>query len=156
LKSRLSSFFVRPARAGLRSFSVHDRQNVLPSHERLRQARCHCRRNPQRLVNAEPVVPNGVDRDHVSMVLEFLGEGVRQAREAAVVHPHREVGTLGIGRGDVRHVWRPFDWRLDAGAVQSATHYAEAKREVEKSPLRTAQSARLERGAGMRRNRVGI
>jgi hypothetical protein len=55
-------------------------------------------------MDAKPVVPNGIDRNHVSVVLEFLAERIRQPREAAIVHPHRQVRTLAVGRADVPFV----------------------------------------------------
>src|SRR5205085_12692245 len=42
-----------------------------------------------------------VQRDHVGVVLELLGEAVCQAREAAYLHPHGEVASLDVGRADV-------------------------------------------------------
>ena len=36
-------------------------------------------RDAQRLVDAKPIVPDGIDRDHVRVVLELLGEGIGQA-----------------------------------------------------------------------------
>lgn len=41
------------------------------------------------------VVPDGVERDHVNVTLELFREAVGQPREAAHVHPHREVLTFG-------------------------------------------------------------
>jgi len=38
----------------------------------IEDARFHRRRNAQRLVNPNKVVPDCVRRDHVTMVLEFL------------------------------------------------------------------------------------
>lgn len=59
------------------------------------------RGDAQALVNANPVVPNGPDCDHVNMAFKLLGKRFRQAGEAAVVHPHGEVRPLHIGRADV-------------------------------------------------------
>lgn len=47
------------------------------------------------------IVPNGIEPDHVSMVLEFLAEGVRQPREPRHAHAHGEVPALDVGRADV-------------------------------------------------------
>ena len=55
-------------------------------------------------MDANQVVPDRVDRDHVRVVLEFLGEGIRQPREAPIVHPHRQIRALAVGRAHVRHV----------------------------------------------------
>jgi hypothetical protein len=41
-------------------------------------ARCHCRRNARRLVNAGKIVMHHVQRDRVSLVLDLLWEGVCQ------------------------------------------------------------------------------
>lgn len=60
-------------------------------------------------MNAKPVVPNGIDRDHVGMVLEFLRKGIREPREAPVVHPHGEVRPLAVGRADVLRIGIAFD-----------------------------------------------
>jgi hypothetical protein len=65
----------------------------------------------------------------VSVVLEFLGERIRQAREAAIVHPHGEVRTLDIRGRDVRHIGLAFDLRLlDACAIGGAIAALEALR----------------------------
>ena len=38
------------------------------------------------------------------MVLEFLGERIRKAREAAIVHPHGEALAFHVGRGNMRQI----------------------------------------------------
>ncbi len=48
-----------------------------------------------------------------STVFDFFREPVCQSREATHVHPHREVGTLRIGRADMLRVRLAFDRRLD-------------------------------------------
>ncbi len=41
----------------------------------------------KRLVNTNPIVPDGVDRDHMRVVLEFLGKRICEALEAPIEHP---------------------------------------------------------------------
>ena len=48
----------------------------------------------KRLVNANEVIPDGIERDHVGVVLELLREGVRQMCETTVVHAHRQVSAF--------------------------------------------------------------
>ena len=65
------------------------------------------------------------------MVLEFLGEGIRKASEAAVVHPHREVLALDIRGRNMRHIGLSFDLGLfDSGAFGGAVAAFEALRRV--------------------------
>ncbi len=52
------------------------------------------------LVLLHVVVPGCVERNHVHVVLEFLGERIGEPGKAARLHPHREVLALGIGRAD--------------------------------------------------------
>jgi hypothetical protein len=61
-------------RAALRGWGVrvHCLDNIRPFHDRLTQASSHCRGNAQSLVDAYPIIPNGIDRDHVRMVFKFL------------------------------------------------------------------------------------
>src|SRR5258708_986776 len=47
--------------------------------------RCHRRRDPQRLVDADEVVPERIQRDHVLMVLQLLAEAICQPGKP----PHR-------------------------------------------------------------------
>ena len=63
--------------------------------------RFHRGRDSERLVNPNEVVPDCVQRDHVTVVLEFLRERIGEAREAAHVHPHREVRAFNVARVDV-------------------------------------------------------
>ena len=51
-----------------------------------------------------------LQRDGSAEVLNLLAECVREARETAHVHPHREVLTLNVGRGN-------------EPCVRIATHY---------------------------------
>ena len=40
----------------------------------------------------------------MNVVLEFLGEGIREAGEAAIMHPHSEIGALDVGRADMLQI----------------------------------------------------
>lgn len=53
-------------------------------------------------MDADEVVPAGVERDHVGVVLDLLPEPVHQAGEPAHVHPHREILALDVTGADVR------------------------------------------------------
>lgn len=70
-----AALLVRPALLR-RAFGVHGLNDLFPRPKPTRQTGSHCRRDAQRLVNADPVVPNGVDGDHVRVVLELLREAV--------------------------------------------------------------------------------
>lgn len=52
-------------------------------------------------MDADKFVMHEVDRDGMGVVLDLLREPVRQAREPAHPHAHREVLALGVGRADV-------------------------------------------------------
>ena len=67
-----------------------------PIHNRLGQSRRHRRGNPKRRVDAKEIIPDRPNRDHMRVVLEFLAERIREPSEAAIVHPHCEIGALGI------------------------------------------------------------
>jgi hypothetical protein len=45
----------------------------------------------QGLLLLREIVPDGVERDHVGVVLNLLGKRIGEPCEAAHVHPHREV-----------------------------------------------------------------
>ncbi len=51
-------------------------------------------------MDAHQVVPEGVKRDHVNVVLYLLAEGVGQPREAAHVHSHAQAVALNMRRAD--------------------------------------------------------
>lgn len=51
-------------------------------------------------MHAAKVVPHEVEREGRRVVLDFLAEGVRQAREAAHRHPHRQVLPINAVRAD--------------------------------------------------------
>ena len=62
------------------------------------EASLHRRRNAQRLMHLAEVVVGEVQRNVVCVHFKLLAEGVRQSREAAHVHPHREVLAFNVGR----------------------------------------------------------
>src|SRR5271154_2420364 len=62
------------------------------------QASGHRRRNPQRLVDSGEVVIDRMNRNHRRVIFKLLTKAVRQARESAHPHPHRQVVPLHVGR----------------------------------------------------------
>jgi hypothetical protein len=66
--------------------------------------RRHRRTRPQRLVDANEVVPERIESNHVRMVFELLAESIRESGEAPHRHPPREVRTFRVGRADVLRV----------------------------------------------------
>ena len=52
---------------------------------------------PERQVRAAPVVEEEVDRDGGGVVLDLLGEGIRQLGEPLHAHPHGEILALDVG-----------------------------------------------------------
>src|SRR6266852_5531181 len=75
---------------------VHDPHDVLKRPEPVSYANFHRGRNFQCLVNPHEVVPDRIERDHVTVILELLGKGIRQAREPAHALPHGKVLTLHV------------------------------------------------------------
>jgi hypothetical protein len=47
-------------------------------------------------VNADKIIPNGVERDHVHVVLELLGERIGEVREAAHLHTQKHPGMFCV------------------------------------------------------------
>lgn len=73
-------------------------------------------------MDAHEVVPDGVERDHVHVVLELLRERIRQPGEPPHLHPHGQVLALGVAGRDVLRARVARDRRLTrpdalAGAV---------------------------------------
>lgn len=62
------------------------------------QARFHRRSHPQALMHLREVVVHVEQRDGVRVVLDLLGEGVRQAREAAQASGIRSWNCSGSGK----------------------------------------------------------
>ena len=48
-----------------------------------------------RFVRPDPVVPDGIERNHVNVVFDLLRVARRQSRKAAHLHPHIEIVPLG-------------------------------------------------------------
>lgn len=72
-------------------------------------------------MNAHPIVPDGVDRDHVDVVLKLLREPVRQAGKPPHRHAHREVRAFDVAGADVLWVGLALDRDLaNSGAVGGA------------------------------------
>ena len=55
-------------------------------------------------MNSHEVVIHEVQRDGMPVVVDLLRERIRQSREAAHTHSHREILALDVARGDVRLV----------------------------------------------------
>lgn len=70
-------------------------------------------------MDADEVIPDGVERDHVGVVLELLRESVGQPREAAHVHSHREVLALHIARRNVLGIGPTLDRGLEVKRFQT-------------------------------------
>ena len=66
-----------------------------------RQPSRNGRRRVERHVNAAEIVPRHEQRKHQLVILPFLAEGVRQPREAAILHPNRQVRPLNVGRANL-------------------------------------------------------
>lgn len=64
-------------------------------------ARFHRGCNSQCLVNAAEVVVHEVERDGVLVILNFLGKSVRQTREPAHSHSHRQILAFDVTGGNV-------------------------------------------------------
>lgn len=60
-------------------------------------------------MNPAEVVVHVVERNRVLQVFSLLAERIRQAREAAHRHTHREILALNVGRGNVVVVRRTSD-----------------------------------------------
>jgi hypothetical protein len=54
------------------------------------------RRHAVRLVQLHEIVPDGIERDHMHMILELLAERIRESCKATHLHAHREVLTFSI------------------------------------------------------------
>src|SRR5947199_7495613 len=94
--------------------------------------RFHCGRDPKRAMHTAQIVPRGKNSDGGLEMRQLLTESVCQAREAAKLHPNREVRPLDMACANMRLVRVAADlgWdRLD--------HFARA------IPLRTGIFGRL-------------
>src|SRR5438094_887885 len=68
------------------------------------QTSFHRRRHAQSLVNLAEVVVGEMKGHGMRVHLDFLAEAIRQSRESAHVHPHREILTLDKTRGNVARI----------------------------------------------------
>ena len=74
-----------------------------------------------RLVRANPVVPEEIERKRMAVVFDLLRKPIRQPREAAHLHPHGQIVPLGKGRVDVLGVGiAPNGLSLDADQARRA------------------------------------
>ena len=58
----------------------------------------HSRRHPKRFVNPHEVAMQEVQSQHMTMVLDTLGEGISKAGETPHTHPHGQVMAFYITR----------------------------------------------------------
>jgi len=70
----------------------------------LTNARFHRRSDSQRLVNPGEIVVHVEQRHLVHMVIDLFAESICQARESSHTHPHGEILSLNITRGDVLRI----------------------------------------------------
>ncbi len=63
-------------------------------------------------MDAHEIVVHGVQRHGESVIIDLLRKGIRQPREAAHMHPHREIVQLDTGRADVVAIPPSFDCPL--------------------------------------------
>jgi hypothetical protein len=55
-------------------------------------------------MDADEVVPERIERDHVRVVFEFLAGCIRQPGEPPHCHPHRQVRPFDVGRADMLRI----------------------------------------------------
>lgn len=70
----------------------------------LRESGFHRGRDAKRLVNTNEVVVHVEQSDGMGVIFNLFAEGIRQPREPADVHPHREILPLHVRRADVLRV----------------------------------------------------
>lgn len=70
-----------------------------------------------RLVRPNPVVPDGIQRNHVDVVFDLLGIACRQSRKSAHLHTHIEIVALNVRRADVRRIGSAVDGLLFAAGA---------------------------------------
>lgn len=83
--------------------------------------RLQCRRHPQRLVTPHEIVVHEVQADRVAEVFQLLAEPVRQASEAAHLHPHRQILPFDVARRNLRFVRLSADDVLRGPAAFAGT-----------------------------------
>lgn len=62
---------------------IHHRNCVFPAPQFVGETGSHGRSDAQRLMDADEIVIDEIERQSVAMVVELLREGVGEAREAA-------------------------------------------------------------------------
>src|SRR5689334_7254203 len=81
----------------------------------------HRRSSAKRLMYAGEIVPHVEQGYLILMVLNLLGESIRQPGESAHLHPHGEVLTLNIAGADVLRIGiAADDVRFDAKTLRGA------------------------------------
>ena len=83
-----------------RAPSIQERRDLFRSPDVIGHARRHRGRRvlAERAVGLQEVVSHEVQADHRRVVLDLLGEPIRQPREAPHAHPHGQVLPLDIRR----------------------------------------------------------
>lgn len=84
--------------AGIRFLVADCLKHFLDSRYMVCDSSIHRGSDAQALVNPQEVVMHEVNRNRVEVVLDFLTEAVRQAREPAHLHSHGEVLALDVAR----------------------------------------------------------
>jgi len=65
------------------------------------KASFHCGSHAQRLMDAAEIVIGVIDRNHVAVILELLGERVRESRESPHSHPEIQILSLDVAGRNV-------------------------------------------------------
>lgn len=60
------------------------------------QAIAYCGRATDGAIEADGVIPDGIECDHMAVGFQLLAVGVRQSREAAHVHAKRKIAALDV------------------------------------------------------------
>jgi hypothetical protein len=82
-------------------------------------------------MNPDKAVMHVVDRQRRGVIIDLLGESVRQPGESPVVHPDREVLALYVGRADVLRIRSSLDYfRFAANALRRAIAFLTFRRVV--------------------------
>ncbi len=85
----------------LAMMSLHSRsQQFLNGPDVVSDSGLHCRRDPERLMHSTKVIPRHEHGHGRFEVDQLLRESVGQPREAAKLHPQREVRALDVAGGD--------------------------------------------------------
>ncbi len=114
--------------------------------------RCHRRRNSEALVNSAKVVKREPAGDSGPMVLPFLAEGVREARESAIAHARAQVIALYNRGANTLGIRLAEDWALFRRSYLSRaiSAFAFASGSVDLDGLREAGEPIMQRGRDAR------